>query len=338
MRKLALLVVLLLLAVSVSASQGDALLTPDGTLHTIEVEVAASTDVTTATDAHLVLTSRRGTESKRETIPATLSAGSHLDPAMAFDAESGMLFVFWMHRETLMGSELLFASRDANGVWSEATQFGGRLFDLRENLRIAVTRKYFDVDENATKSGITVHAAWWEWDTHLGEWFAQYQMLTIENGRVAEPPAPLDLRQLAREAGIPAATEQLSLDVLRHPLLFTSPKQDSVFVVYGDVQTQQLHEVRVSPSKIASQGRLRVPVGRREGGSNTPRLAIASSSRMDGVFGDNDRMAFFTTDKDALRYVVMKNGVWSEQQQIALDSQITAGAAVDALRRLVNEH
>jgi hypothetical protein len=337
MRKLLVVVALILLPVLASAGQGDTLLTPDGTLHTIDVETGAVVDSTTVSDSHLVLTSRRGSETTKETIPATLAPGSHSDATMAFDADSGMLFVFWLHRESLTGSELLFASRNVDGTWSESTQFGGRVFDLRENLRIAVTRKYIDEEQGLLSSGITIHAVWWEWDTHLGEWFAQYQMLTIVNGRVAEAPAPLDLRQLARES-VPAAGEKHDLDVLRHPLLFTSPQQDSVLIVYGDVKTQQLHEVRVQPKKPLGNGRLRVPVGKREGGSMTPHLAVAAQTRMDGVYGDNDRMAFFTADKDAVRYVVMKDGAWSEPQEIALDAQITASAAVDALRRLVNEH
>ncbi len=338
MRKLLVVVVLLLMPVLASAGQEDTLLTPDGTLFTIDTElVSAPADSTTVSDSHLFLSSRRGVETTKEVIPATMADGSHTNAAMAFDADSGMLFVFWIHSKSITGSELLFASRNADGVWSEPTQFGGRVFDLRENLRIAVTRKYFDEDDKVFRSGISVHAVWWEWDTHIGEWFAQYQMLTIVNGIVAETPASLDLRTIAREPA-PIAKESLDLDALAHPLLFTSPKQDSVLVVYGDMKTQQLHEVRVNPSKIKSNGRLRVPVGRQEGGSPTPNLLVAQGTRMDGVYGDTDRMAFFTRDKDALRYVVMKDGAWSQPQQIALDSQITASAAVEALRRLVSDH
>lgn len=338
MRKLFLLVALLSLSLVASAGQSDTMLTPAGTLFTIESElVSDSIDSTTVSDTHLFLTSRTGAETKKEMIPATIVDGSHTDAAMAFDSDSGMLFVFWIHSKSLTGSELLFASRDANGAWSEPTQFGGRIFDLRKNLRIAVTRKYYDEDEQVLRSGISVHAVWWEWDTHLGEWFAQYQMITIVNGAVAETPAALDLREIAR-AEAPAATDKLELDALAQPLIFPSPKQDSVLLVFGDVQTQQLHEVRVNPFKAKAEGRLRVPVGRREGGSKAPTLVVAQGSRMDGVYGDNQRMAFFTTDKDAVRYVVMKDGAWSDPQQITLDSQITASAAVDALRRLVSEH
>jgi hypothetical protein len=340
MKKLLLVLALLLLPVSASAGQGDTLLTPDGTLHAIEIVLGATSDSTTVGDTHLVLTSRHGTETKKENIPATLIPGSHTDATMAYDADSGLLFVFWLHRESLTGSELLFSARRADGTWSEATQFGGRVFDLRENLRIAVTRKYFDEETAALRPGISVHAAWWEWDTHYGEWMAQYQLLTIINGVVAEPPAPVDLRELARAADAPAPESENAVDlrVLSHPLLFTSPAQDSVLVVYGDVKTQRLHEVRISPIRAKSDGRLRVPVGKHEGSSKAPQLAVAPNARVNGIYGDTNRMAFYLTEKDAVRYVVMKDGVWSESQQIALDAQITAGAAVDALRRLVNEH
>jgi hypothetical protein len=338
MRKLLLFVALVVLPIVASAGQGDTLLTPAGTLFSVDSElVVGPADSTTVSDTHLFLTSRTGAETKKEMIPATIVDGSHTDAAMAFDADSGMLFVFWIHTKSLTGSELLFASRNAEGAWSEPTQFGGRIFDLRKNLRIAVTRKFYDEDEDVLRSGISVHAVWWEWDTHLGEWFAQYQMLTIVNGAVAEAPAILDLRKIARDEA-PAATEKVELDALSQPLLFTAPKQDSVLVVFGDVHTQQLHEVRVNPFKAKAEGRLRVPVGRREGGSKVPTLVVAQGSRMDGVYGDSERMALYTTDQDSVRYVVMKDGAWSEQQQITLDSQITASAAVDALRRLVSEH
>jgi hypothetical protein len=340
MKKILLVLALFLLPVSASAGQDATLLTPDGTLHTIEVELAASGDSTTVSNTRLILTSRRGAETTEEPIPATAVSGSHTDATMAFDAESGTLFVFWLHSESLTGSELLFAARRADGTWSEATPFGDRVFALRENLRIAVTRKYFDEEADALRSGLSLHATWWEWDTHHGEWFAQYQLLTIVNGAVAEPPAPVDLRRLAREGGSPEVTSADPVDpgILSHPLLFTSPTQDSVLVVYGDTETQQLHEVRIRPIRAKSNGRLRVPVGKREGSTKAPQLVVHANSQLNGVYGDNDRMAFYLTEKETVRYVVMKDGKWSEPQQIALDSQITAGAAVDALRRLVNEH
>lgn len=334
MKKLLLIIALLLLPLSASASQGDALLAPDGTLYSIEVLTTDASDVTTAADTRLMLTSRHGSEVITEVVPATSSQGSHMTPAMAFDADTGALFVFWLHRKSLWGSELLFAIRSREGVWSEPTPFGGSLFHDRENLRIAVTRKYFEDD--VLQPGISVHAVWSEFDTYDGEWFAQYQMLTIVNGAVAEA-SPLDLRQFAREVEAAPSAEPVPADVLRHPLLFPSPKQESVVVVFGDMATQQMHEVRIRPMKPKDDGRLRVPVGRREGSIGAaPKLAVANG-RMDGVYADSDRMALYSKDAGVMRYVVMKNGVWSEPQHIALDDKVTPAAAVDALRRLVNE-
>ena len=112
-----------------------------------------------------------------------------------------------------------------------------------------------------------------------------------------------------------------------------------VLVVFGDLGTNRISEVRIRPTRpIQSDGRLRVPVGRHEGGFGAPALTSASSSHMDGIYGDNDRLAFYTHGDDRLDYVIMKEGVWSEERSIALDSQITAGAAVDALRRLLSEN
>jgi hypothetical protein len=339
MRNVLLAIVLLFVPVLASASEEATLLAPDGTFYAIESRSSVGTeDSTTVGNSSLVLTWRRGTEITTQAIPATLSSGAHIDPMMAYDAESDLLFVFWLHQQSLAGSELLFVARNADGEWTEPTRFGGRFFAECQNLRIAVTRKYLDEATGETASGLTAHAAWWEWDTHSGEWFAQYQMLTIVNGAVAEEPAPVDLRELARANSV-RATEPVDANTLRHPLLFTSPKQDSVVVIFGDMTTQKIHEVRVQPMKPAAQGRLRVPVGRHEGGATAPTLKAASNGQINGVYGgDAKKLAFYTIDKDALHYVVMQNGSWTAAKSITLDSQVPASAAVDALRRMVSDH
>jgi hypothetical protein len=337
MRKLVLAVALIVCPVLASAAQSSTLLTPDGTLYSVGVRAAASANSSSIGDSHLVLTTRQGSETKSEVIPASLVGGSHSDASMAYDAESSTLFLFWLHRQSISGSELLFASRSSEGAWSEATPFGSRLLGSSENLRIAITRKVLDEGTGLVINGLTVHATWWDWDTHYGEWFAEYQMLTIVNGAVAEAPVSLNLRTLARTNSPKAKTPE-DLDTLRHPLLFTSPKQDSVMIVFGDVETGKLHEVRVTPLKPVSNGRLRVPVGRHEAGSTAPNLTVSAEASLEGVYGDADRMALYTTDKDTVRFVVMRDGAWSNAQSIALDSQLSAGAAVDALRRLISDH
>ena len=336
MRKLILAVALLLLPLAASAQQGNTLLTDDGRLLSIRFERPnEDAEVASGVSAYLVLTTTAGLETTREIVPATNSRGAHYEPAIAYDSESGMLFTFWIHKATATSysNQLMFASRSADGVWSEARSFGD-LYDTRSNLRIAVTRKYENEGGNP-RSGLSVHLAWWEFDFQSDSYAAKYMMFPIDNGQVVDAES-LDLSQFLPE-DLELATEPVNQALLKQPLLFPSSKQDSVLVLFGDVATGTLNSVRVTPKKIAGNGRLRVPGGKREGSFKAPTLDVATN-RLEAVYGDDDRIALYSADADQVRYVILKDGHWSPQHAISVDEQISSGAAIGALRRLVSEH
>ena len=338
MKKLFLIIALLLLPLFAAAEENETLLTSDGKLFVIRPATPEEKpDVETKATQYLVLSTRRGSESPQEMIvPATNTKGAHSNAAMAYDAESKTLFVFWLHDTHASSgqSQLLFASVDDSGVWSDATAFGA-VFNVRENLRIGVTRRVLDVEHLRLALGLTVHATWWEFDSQKGEWAAQYALLAIENGQVAE----IDLFDLSTlVTGAKAETTDAENPAMRNPLMFPSPNHDSMYVLFGDVATNQLTLGRIFPTKPPkTDGRLRVPVGRREGGFAAPGFGLVQNSRMSGIYGDVDRMALYGRDGDELRYVVLRDGAWGQSRSIALDSQITASAAVEAIRKLLND-
>ncbi len=327
----------MLLPVVGTAQSRQATLTPDGTLFAIDTHV---NEPGSQPAAHLVLRIQHGGESSQEIVPATLEEGAHMQPVIAYDADARMLFVFWLRYVGLMSSQLMFVCRDGEGAWGEARVFGER-FNFRDNLRVAVTRKVSDVDGNLS-GGVSVHLVWWEFDTDDGSEHARYAMVPIENGAVVGEPQMLALETLidvSPDGTSPAAVADQG--VLKQPLLFSAPQQDSVLVVFGDLAANKLHQARIRPTKPpVADGRLRVPVGRSEGSSGAPRFASANSAnaRIEGLYGTRDSMALYLRSGDTLEYVVMRDGAWTAPQTIALDTDITSGAAVDALRRLLNEH
>jgi hypothetical protein len=353
MRRLLLGIAFLLLPLAAVAQPQEALLTPGGTLFTLDEQAASEfPDLELESSRVLVLRSRQGAEASMEIVPATAQRGRHTSPALAYERDSQMLFVFWIRHSGIMFNELVFASRDREGVWSNPTTFGDP-FDFRENLRIAVTRRISATDEEGsaiTLSGVTVHATWWEFDSVTGTEGARYAMLTLDNGIVAsveyldlaalvsnglETDEDLDLARFFADS----TTSPEEREVLRQPLLFASPKQDSMLVVFGDYATHKINQVRIHPTKPpVSDGRLRVPIGRSEGGSGAPKLDVAANGRIDGIYGDTDRIALYTRDGNTLRYVVLRDGEWSDPKPIVLDEKVTSGAAIDALRRLLAEH
>ncbi|HYO78619.1 MAG TPA: hypothetical protein VE010_19320 [Thermoanaerobaculia bacterium] len=345
MKKLLLLLALLVLPLSVAAEESDILLSSSGALYTMSSETPAP-DSGSEASTHLVLTEHRGDRTVREVVPASMVRGTHLNALLGYDTESGTLFVFWIQHFGFLYNQLLFCTRDSDGVWSEAQAFGSP-YNYREHLRIAVTRKVTDVTDHTSSRALTVHATWWEFDTQSGLESAQYRMLSIENGRVADVAA-LDLNEfVARPVVADGVTEQIDggstdmtdMTVLKQPILAPSAQQESVLLVFGDAATRNFTKVRITPSRgVVANGRLRVPVGRSEGGFGAPRFSVASTSRMEGIFGEANPAVFYTVNDNMLRYVMLSNGgTWSDVRAVTLDEKITSGAAVNALRRMIAE-
>jgi hypothetical protein len=337
MKKLIVLLALCLVPLLAGAQEGNTLLIPDGTLYTIHHERAIDNPEAHASSvAYLVLTARRGDEIVPEVIPATLYGGAHFNPAIAYDAETGMLFAFWIHNPSRGATELMFASRNADGVWSKAASFGD-YNDRRENLRIAVTRKYED-ENGELRNGITVHLAWWQFSQETGEKSAKYMMVTVRDGNVVNLE-PMDLTSFVPKVKPADEQEQPDTRVLTQPLLVSSAKQESVVLLFGDVATRTVNAVRITPkTKVGANGRLRVPGGRREGETyRMPTMLVAENERVDALYGDNDSIAFYTESEGKVRYVLLRDGNWTPQHTIVLDKQVTVGAAVAAHRRLVTE-
>jgi len=338
MKRLLLVLALVLLPTLAVARESQTLLAPDGTFYIVEQRDGhESQDVSNKAKQYLVLTTRRGTDAPAEqVIPATTSKGAHGSATMAYDADSKMLFVLWLHETGTTSSELLLSSLDANGNWSEPTSFGAR-YNERRNLTIAVTRKIFDMDILRLVPAVTVHASWWEWDGQYGGWSARYAMLPIEDGQVVEPSVYSLGEFLQVDRNAPPAEGPAS-DVLERPMLFPSATQDSVRVIFGEVRTNQLYSGTIRPSRLPqANGRLRVPVGRHDGGFSGPRLNVRSGTQMGSIYVDSDRFAIYVGEEKSVRYVVMRNGSWSEERAIALDAQITERMAIDAIRNLVQD-
>jgi hypothetical protein len=336
MKKLVVVVALLLVPVLAAAQEPDVLLTPDGTLISVAFERAEEhPEVTTSSTTYLRLTARRGTEVSSELIPATLTGGRNYNATLAYDAPSGMLFVFWIQGHGLLSNQLMFASRSADGVWAPERAFGDGYYDFRKNLRLAVTRRFRNPDEGLL-AGLSVHLAWWELNTTTGKYSAKYAMASIHGGEIVDF-THLDLTQFVDSVEVPISEESApSLDALTQPLLFTTPIQDSVVLLFGDVETRTLHQVRVTARKVVGDGRLRVPGGRREAKFRAPALD-AASARLQGVFVDSTRLALFTVANGQLEYVLIDGKTMSEPFTVMLDEQLAAPTAVEALRRLVNE-
>ncbi|MEA2490491.1 MAG: hypothetical protein QOH21_2283 [Acidobacteriota bacterium] len=345
-KKLVVFLGLLVLPVLASAQMDrDLLLTPDGTMFTVEREWSdSSAAVEPAAMSYLVLTTRRGESIERQIIPATRTSGAHINPALAYDSESQMLFVLWERSLSLTHRELLFCTLGRDGNWSEPVTFAGDSNAYRTNLRIAVTRKVDLVpvdDDPSVVPGISVHAVWWEQDRYHGEESAQYALFSVYNGEVTgiETRRLTNLLTNLEKRDPQPQPDGFDPEVLRHPALFSLPTSDAVDVVFGDEGTGGFHRLRIRPGKRYSDARVHIPLGKGESNFPSPGFAHANSeARVGAINGDPDRLAFFVRDgNQTVRYVTYKDAHWSGVQSILLDEQVSAEAAIDAIRRLLND-
>jgi hypothetical protein len=315
----------------------DMLLTPGGTLYT--VDSASAVDIPTLkTAATTVITLRiqQGANTTSTVVPESLTPGIHTTPALAYDGDSDTLFVFWQKAYN-MSSFLLFSSyRD--GRWSGATSIESPNARV-SNLRIGVTRQIDQVqaDGTITKAPqLLLHAIWWN-DDGASE-YARYALLTIDGGNITA----MQLHDVSEFAGSsspnagPDATTNPEL--LRHPAIFESAAHDTIDLLWGDLATSTFSRTQLKP---VTDARLRIPIGVHPQG---PRSRIVAPSQFTAQLNgpvsavassQSDRLVFYYSGERTLNYLVYSKGSWSELKSIAIDDHLSYDAAVSVLTRMV---
>jgi hypothetical protein len=333
-----LLAIVPVLASAQTTADRDVLLTPDGTLYTIESVFATDGDtIQTASSRYLLLTVQQGAHGTTMLVPGSVRAGLHYNPTLAYDADSSTLFMFWESavNTTLNGTSLEFCSYQ-NGKWSDTTELDAARWRLRHNLRIEVTHKTEDRDTEGHPlfNELTVHAIWWE-ESGYGEW-ARYAMLTIDKGNVAHIQIH-DLSDFvdARTATTYPTGAAYNVEVLRHPYVFESSTHDTVDVVFGDVTTHGMHRVTIRP---VVDSRVRIPVGVRDHGFISPSfngLSTSSPADLSIIAADRDRLVMYATTASQVSYAMLKDDAWTASRTITLTDKVNANVAVNAIRKML---
>lgn len=320
---------------SAESADRDTLLTSQGTLYSIESTYAGDAPgLRTSAVQVLSLSIQEGDRHAHTYVPASLEEGVHASPALAYDAETSTLFVFWERgRNNRMSSDLVFTSF-RNGVWSEPVEIASANYQRSFNLRIGVTKKVAVRAEDGSFTSVpelTVHAAWWN-ETGQGE-AARYAMLTIVDGSVTE----MSVHQLADFGNtgveLPAATLSMNADVLRQPVIVENQGRETVDVIYGDTRTDSLRKVTLRP---VANGRLRVPVGAKIDRIGGPNFPVEVTGKV-GAIASGDQLALFVKGRNAVHYSLYGRSGWSDMHSINITSKVTQEAAIEAVRRLLNE-
>jgi hypothetical protein len=336
MRRLLLVVALLLSPVALFAQTADRdiLLTSNGTLYTIESRQNDNPNVIDSA-RYLSLTIQNGQNVIKTNVPASVTGGNNWEPALAFDSDSSTLFIFWLHSpNTILGANELLFCTFANGKWGAPTSVEDVPYHFRYNLRVGVTRSVQVTDGGTGVArqipGLTVHAAWWD-DSASGE-LARYAMLTIEKGVVTDI-ARRDLIDYINTANLGIFNlDTDSKEILRHPIVFESSTHDTIDVVFGDMLTNTMHRLTLKP---VLQSRVRIPIGVRDTSYPAPRQRLTADAHLGGVASSPDTLVLYYMGNGQVRYMMFENGTWSGERTIALTTEVSADAAVAAIRRLI---
>ncbi len=344
MKRLLLALALTLLSATAFAQvvDRDVLVTPDGTVYTIEQQTPADSSGVAATNV-LQLSIQNGSETQRLLVPESLTAGFHFGGALAYDATSKTLFILWTHMPNGMSSELLLASF-REGKWQRAISIDDQPYHIHTNLRLGITRRVSQLQKDGTYAdapALILHALWWD-DSGQGEQ-ARYAMLPIEDGAVS--PASVEIHALEEFVGNDEASNPVDAnfnrEILRHPAIVSSPMQSTVDIVFGDTQKNSVHKVSLHP---IAEHRIHIPVGIGGGnaGGGRPLNLIAPASftaNWQGpitVIERGDRLVFANATVKALSYVTYSDGAWSEVKAITLSSKLTVETALAALDKMVS--
>jgi hypothetical protein len=323
------------------AAARDVLVTPDGTVYTVESQVPSQAGLMDAWQT-LTLAIQNGRDVSHISVPASMSAGSHFGAALAYDSESSTLFVLWIHMPNAMSSELLLASY-SDGKWTPAVSIDDEGYRYRYNLRLGITRHVSQLQQDgsyADAPALLLHAVWWE-ETGKGE-EARYAALMIEKGALSS----MDIHSL-EEFVAPADDANHTVDptfnkeILRHPAIVSSPMQSSVEVIFGDTRSNAIHGVTLHP---IADTRVHIPDGLHGGGpgGGKPRsLAAPPNFTADWkgpitIIDRDDRLVFANAGESSLNYITYANGAWTSVKSIAIDSRFPVEAALAALDKMVS--
>ncbi|HEX3111096.1 MAG TPA: hypothetical protein VHU41_18485 [Thermoanaerobaculia bacterium] len=336
-RLLILLVALVPLAAFGQTADRDVVLTDDGTLYTVESTLAKDVQgLQTASERVLMLTVQHGSDpATTSVIPATVKGGWHVYPALAYDAPSKTLFVFWEAAyNTFQNTDLEFCAYH-DGQWNAPASLDSAQWAARLNLRIAITRTSEQRNDDGTTTTVpetTVHAVWWE-DNGGAEW-ARYAMITVLNGS-----APVihvqDLGEFVNGGGsAPAASSNVSRELLRHPSVTETRTHDSVNVLFGDMNLLTIRRVNIHST--IEGGRLHIPTGRTGTNIPAPSANVMSSTPVDTLLnGDSVAMYYDGQKTNTIDYLLFSNGNWSEVRTLTLSDKFSHDSAVAALQKLI---
>ncbi|HEX6161103.1 MAG TPA: hypothetical protein VF111_13105, partial [Thermoanaerobaculia bacterium] len=249
------LFVVLALAVAVSATAQplESVLTPAGTLYTLD---------SIGEGQALALTRRVGSEREPIIVPATAGEELDHDGRLLYDQATDTLFVVFRRAS----GDVVLTSMDSKGVWSDEHVIALGDGSVRSGLRVALTH---DKENDASLSFL--HAIWWQ----QGEKLVPSYALVAYDGTERLSTYVGSLIDLANAIRNGSDREGAAPDDSL-PLLAITGSAKEVDVVFGSLETPTATRIKILPKK-RGEARIYIPIGRSGGNMPHPKFASAAN-------------------------------------------------------------
>ena len=161
----------------------------------------------------------------------------------------------------------------------------------------------------------------------------------LENG-VVKSKSVFNLNEFVGEHRASTAAElpeDYNRELFRHPAIFEQPTHDSVELIFADWDTNRFEKIGIRP--IIAQGYMKPPVGFWRGEiPAAPEFRTVVESRVTVLPGaglDDSNLLFYFRNGGGYKYMIVKNGAWSELKTIAFNEKVTSDMALEAMRKLI---
>jgi hypothetical protein len=314
-RKLLILCLLLLTALTAAADETQTVLTSDGVVYTVD----------SSSRTQLRLIRRVADERSTIVVPTTEDTAIESQAQLLWDNAASTLYVVW-HRSTERIDQILLSRLDAEGNWADPTLIATGQAAKRAGLQVAMTK----VGAGASVTTL-IHAAWWSINDKP---VAEYALLAFENGEFLSVTVD-DLQELAGANGVYDDDTEPVTEVLHPPLAMARGTGASVDVVFGSPYNTRLTRIVLEPRRVRPDVRIWKPS--RKGGGVTPRAGLMSASGDPvKVILNQGRIVLYTPDNE-FRFVMYQNGQWTPERMIRLDAKLTREQMVQELNRTVEQ-
>ena len=334
-----------LLWASPAGAEQRSLLTPEGTLYTVQAGLYSALEpngnLARPSDYVIQWTSLpQSGPGQAGIIPGTATSDYKANFDLAYDSFSHSLFLVWNDRVSLFNS-VRFAVLQ-NGIWTQSQLLPSSVFTFASNPRILITHQVIQTTNNSgnevdyTRSIVSI--VWWE-DSIRPR--ARYAPIFIEHDGI--DLSDVQIYDLPDLIGSPAAVSSPNFGnpVYTNPALQADGLTSTILATFADAGAGKLQtillnfptDLRGAPNPTTPEGRGHVIVIFNHHTRPLPGTLPGNPFRVGTIIGSDYNPTFYwQNDDSAILFSRFDGQFWSDPRTVPLTPSLDAEKAISLIR------